>query len=61
VTVTDLGDRVAERAATRPRHFWSIPRRDALVGYLLISPQLVGSALFVLLPLGLVVYYSLQE
>jgi multiple sugar transport system permease protein len=61
VTVTDLGNRVAERAATRPRRFWTIPRRDALVGYLMISPQLVGSALFVLLPLGLVVYYSLQE
>ncbi|MEV1238532.1 carbohydrate ABC transporter permease [Nonomuraea sp. NPDC050022] len=61
MTVTDLGNRVAERAATRRRPFWTIPRRDALVGYLLISPQLVGSALFVLLPLGLVVYYSLQE
>ncbi|MFI6738475.1 carbohydrate ABC transporter permease [Nonomuraea sp. NPDC050451] len=61
MTVTDLGNRVAERAATRPRHFWTIPRRDALVGYLMISPQLAGSALFVLLPLGLVVYYSLQE
>lgn len=59
--MTDLGNRVAERAATRPRRFWTIPRRDALVGYLMISPQLVGSALFVLLPLGLVVYYSLQE
>ncbi|MET7459826.1 sugar ABC transporter permease [Nonomuraea sp. NPDC005501] len=59
--MTDLGNRVAERAAARPRHFWTIPRRDALVGYLLISPQLAGSALFVLLPLGLVGYYSLQE
>lgn len=61
MTATDLGNRVAERATTRPRLFWTIPRRDALVGYLLISPQLAGSALFVLLPLGLVVYYSLQE
>ncbi|MGW4957359.1 carbohydrate ABC transporter permease [Nonomuraea sp. NPDC004186] len=61
MAVTDLGNRVADRTAARPRHFWTIPRRDALVGYLLISPQLVGSALFVLLPLGLVVYYSLQE
>ncbi|TYB56626.1 sugar ABC transporter permease [Nonomuraea sp. PA05] len=61
MTATDLGDRVAGRAATRARPFWTIPRRDALVGYLLISPQLAGSALFVLLPLGLVLYYSLQE
>ncbi|MFG1678577.1 carbohydrate ABC transporter permease [Nonomuraea sp. NPDC049269] len=58
---SDLGERVAARAATRRRPFWTIPRRDALVGYLLISPQLVGSVLFVLVPLGLVVYYSLQE
>ena len=61
MAATNLGDRVAVRAATRRRPFWTIPRRDALVGYLLISPQLVGSALFVLLPLGLVVYYSFQE
>ncbi len=58
---SDLGERVAARAATRRRPYWTIPRRDALVGYLLISPQLVGSVLFVLVPLGLVVYYSLQE
>ncbi|MFC5824669.1 carbohydrate ABC transporter permease [Nonomuraea insulae] len=61
MAATDLGERVAVRAATRRRTFWTIPRRDALVGYLMISPQLVGSALFVLLPLGLVFYYSLQE
>ncbi|MEV0824080.1 carbohydrate ABC transporter permease [Nonomuraea rubra] len=61
MTATNLRDRVAVPAAARPRPFWTIPRRDALVGYLLISPQLAGSALFVLLPLGLVVYYSLQE
>lgn len=41
--------------------YWTIRRRDNLVGYLFIGPQLVGSALFVLLPLGLVVWYSLHE
>lgn len=61
MAATDLAERVAVRPATRPRVFWTIPRRDALVGYLLISPQLVGSVLFVLLPLGLVVNYSFQE
>jgi multiple sugar transport system permease protein len=61
MTATDIGDRVAGRAAARRRPFWTIPRRDALVGYLLVSPQLAGSVLFVLLPLGLVVWYSLQE
>ncbi|MFG1943274.1 carbohydrate ABC transporter permease [Nonomuraea sp. NPDC048826] len=61
MAATDLRTRVAGHAATRRRPFWTIPRRDALVGYLLVSPQLAGSALFVLLPLGLVVWYSLQE
>ncbi|UBU08873.1 carbohydrate ABC transporter permease [Nonomuraea gerenzanensis] len=62
MTATDLREGTAARPATRPpRAFWTIPRRDALVGYLMISPQLAGSVLFVLLPLGLVGYYSLQE
>jgi multiple sugar transport system permease protein len=61
MAVTEAGRRVAGHTAARGRPFWTIPRRDALVGYLLIAPQLIGSALFVLLPLGLVVWYSLQE
>jgi multiple sugar transport system permease protein len=61
VAATDLRDRVAARPAARRGPFWTIPRRDALVGYLLISPQLAGSVLFVLLPLALVGWYSLQE
>jgi multiple sugar transport system permease protein len=61
VAATEIRDRVAGRAATRRGPFWTIPRRDALVGYLLISPQLAGSVLFVLLPLALVGWYSLQE
>jgi multiple sugar transport system permease protein len=36
-------------------------RRDHLVGYLFIAPQLAGSLVFVLIPLGLVVWYSLHE
>jgi len=41
--------------------FWTTRRRDHLAGYLFVAPQLIGSALFVLLPLGLVGYYSLHE
>jgi len=41
--------------------FWTTRRRDHLAGYLFVAPQLIGSALFVLLPLGLVFYYSLHE
>ncbi|MFI7447358.1 carbohydrate ABC transporter permease [Nonomuraea sp. NPDC049714] len=61
MAATEIRDRVADRTATRRAPFWTIPRRDALVGYLLISPQLAGSVLFVLLPLALVGWYSLQE
>ena len=49
----------ADRSRKRP--FWTMGRRDALAGYLFIAPQLVGIALFVLIPLGLVVWYSLHE
>lgn len=48
-----------EDAPRRP--FWTHRRRDRLSGYLFIAPQLVGSVLFVLIPLGLVVWYSLHE
>ncbi|GAA2593882.1 sugar ABC transporter permease [Dactylosporangium fulvum] len=34
---------------------------DRLVGYLFVTPQLVGSAVFVFLPLCLVFWYSLHE
>jgi multiple sugar transport system permease protein len=36
-------------------------RRDLIAGYLFIAPQLLGAIAFVLLPLGLVVWYSLHE
>lgn len=45
--------------AARP--FWTTRRRDQLAGYLFVSPQLIGSVLFVLVPLGLMVWYSLHE
>jgi multiple sugar transport system permease protein len=43
------------------RSWWTSRRRDQLAGYLFITPQLIGTAVFVLLPLGLVVWYSLHE
>src|SRR6185312_6794869 len=48
-------------ASPRPRAFWTAQRRDWLVGYLLIAPQVIGIAVFVLVPLGLVFWYSLHE
>src|SRR6201991_3328838 len=58
-------DRTAGRAPTRPaagpRRWWPSRRRDHLAGWLFVLPQLVGSVLFVIVPLGLVVWYSLHE
>ena len=48
-----------EEAYSKP--FWTIARRDSLAGYLFVLPQLVGTTVFVLIPLGLVFYYSLHE
>ncbi|MDF2993481.1 MAG: sugar transporter permease [Microbacterium sp.] len=49
-------------APARPRRrFWSTRRRDALTGYLFVSPQLVGVALFVLVPVALAIWYSLND
>lgn len=36
-------------------------RRDALAGFLFVAPQTIGIFVFVLAPLGLVVWYSLHE
>ena len=41
--------------------FWTIARRDSLAGFLFIAPQLIGIITFVLVPLGLVFWYSLHE
>jgi multiple sugar transport system permease protein len=48
-------------AARSSRRFLTLQRRDAITGYLFIAPQLLGIILFVLIPLGLVVYYSFHE
>jgi multiple sugar transport system permease protein len=49
----------ADRSRRRP--FWTMDRRDGLAGYLFIAPQLIGTIVFVLIPLGLVFWYSLHE
>ncbi|MEO3769080.1 sugar ABC transporter permease [Micromonospora sp. B9E7] len=67
VLVDDVAGRAQSRpapggaAAPRRRGWWTSRRRDQLAGLLFVTPQLVGTALFVLLPLGLVVWYSLHE
>ncbi|KQO76231.1 sugar ABC transporter permease [Rhizobium sp. Leaf262] len=44
-----------------PPPFRTIARRDSLAGVLFIAPQLIGIITFVLVPLGLVFWYSLHE
>jgi len=41
--------------------YWTVARRDSLAGFLFIAPQLIGIIIFVLIPLGLVFWYSLHE
>jgi multiple sugar transport system permease protein len=66
---TPVADRAVARSApaaagVRPpgrRGWWTTRRRDQLTGYLFIAPQLIGTVVFVLVPLGLVFWYSLHE
>ncbi|MFI5488603.1 carbohydrate ABC transporter permease [Micromonospora echinaurantiaca] len=60
-TDTRVGPVQARPALVPARPFWTSRRRDHLTGYLFIAPQLIGSAVFVILPLILVVWYSLHE
>ena len=46
--------------ADRPP-YWTMRRRDELAGWLMVAPQLAGIVAFVIVPLGLVVWYSLHE
>jgi multiple sugar transport system permease protein len=50
----------AARPATRSP-YWTMRRRDELAGWLFVLPQLIGIVAFVIVPLGLVVWYSLHE
>ncbi|KAB1913197.1 carbohydrate ABC transporter permease [Micromonospora sp. AMSO31t] len=60
-TDTRVGPATAGPAPGPARPFWTTRRRDHLAGYLFITPQLLGSVVFVILPLILVVWYSLHE
>jgi len=60
-TQTGVGRAESRLTPARRRSFWTSRRRDHLAGYLFITPQLLGTAAFVLIPLVLVVWYSLHE
>ncbi|WP_030159165.1 carbohydrate ABC transporter permease [Glycomyces sp. NRRL B-16210] len=51
------------REASRPARpsWWTARRRDNLAGFLFAGPQLAGTLVFVLLPLGLMFWYSFHE
>ncbi len=55
-------DAPSGRATARPgRRGWTHRRREYLAGYLFVAPQLAGTALFVIVPLALVFWYSFHE
>lgn len=53
--------REASRVGRPRRRPLSLRQRDQLTGYLFIAPQLFGIAAFVILPLCLVIWFSLQN
>lgn len=66
--MTALSETLPGRAPARPggappvrRRRLSYQQRDALTGYVFIAPQLLGIIAFVLVPLGLIFYYSVHE
>ncbi|MFI6257025.1 carbohydrate ABC transporter permease [Micromonospora zamorensis] len=60
-TDTRVGSAAAGPAPGPTRPFWTSRRRDQLAGYVFIAPQMLGSIVFVILPLILVLWYSLHE
>jgi multiple sugar transport system permease protein len=62
-TRTALGVALATPSAGAPRRrpWLSYRRKDQLTGYLFVAPQVLGIIAFVLIPLGLIVYYSAHE
>jgi multiple sugar transport system permease protein len=50
-----------ESPVANPKPFWTIKRRDALVGYAFVAPQVLGFLVFVLAPLVAVIWYSFQS
>jgi multiple sugar transport system permease protein len=60
--MTLLLDKQVKAPTEAPRApYWTMRRRDVLAGWLFIAPQLAGIVAFVIIPLGLVVWYSLHE
>ena len=56
---TALSDRASARSGGRRR--LTHQQRDSLAGYAFVAPQVLGIAAFVLIPLGLVIYFSFHE
>ncbi|MFB9662804.1 carbohydrate ABC transporter permease [Glycomyces mayteni] len=51
----------APGAPARRGRWWTLGRADAAAGYLFIAPQLLGVLVFVIVPVGLAVWYSLND
>lgn len=59
--VTDTSRPTAGAQRATGASFWTTRRRDVLSGYLFIAPQVAGVVLFVLIPVGLAIWYSLNK
>lgn len=61
-TTNSLPDRAPTRSGSerRPRTS-AVKRSEMFAGYLFIAPQALGILIFVLVPLGLIFYYSFHE
>ncbi|GIG68802.1 carbohydrate ABC transporter permease [Phytomonospora endophytica] len=51
----------ASRGRAAPRRSRTSRRTDALAGYLFVAPQVLGVLVFVIVPVGLAMWYSLNE
>lgn len=45
----------------RAPSYWTLRRREQLAGLLFVAPQVLGIVVFVIVPLGMVFWYSLNE
>lgn len=61
MTLLFLEKQVTESPGAERPPYWTMRRRDELAGWLFVAPQLAGIVAFVIVPLALVVWYSLHE
>lgn len=56
-----VGEASAPPTARHHKSYWTLRRREQLAGMLFVAPQVIGISLFVMVPLVMVFWYSLNE